>query len=163
MKVLTLILWLLPGAVPLRCDRPQLVASAAELSVCQAIEQLPALNGNEVAVRGEWITSDHGEWLRAPGALCTNKLVTGGFVWPNAINLVQTKKSKLSFDSLAAMEMTLEPLRRKPGQYTVVSTFIGRLETRVPLRVVSYQDGTITGLRIRPPGFLSCRTALLRR
>jgi hypothetical protein len=140
-----MVFWLLPGAVPLQCDRPQAVASAAELSVCKAIEQLTALNGKEVALRGEWITNDHGEWLRAPGGLCTDKLVTGRFVWPNAINLVQSKTSRLSFDSLAAMEMTLKPLRSTPGQYTVVSTFIGRLETRVPLSVVSYPDGTVTG------------------
>jgi hypothetical protein len=144
MKILITILWLLPGSVPLRCDPPQPVPSAAELSICQAIEQLTALDGKEVSLRGEWITNDHGEWLQAPGALCTNKLVTGGFVWPNAINLVQTT-SRLSFDSLTAMEIILEPLRSKPGQYTVISTFIGRLETRVPLKVVSYPDGTVTG------------------
>lgn len=145
MKVLVIVCWLLLGSMPIQCDRPQPETSPPEVSICQALGQLAALNGKEIALRGEWITTEHGEWLQAPGALCANKLVTGEFVWPNAINLVQSKTSKLAFDSLAARDITLEPLRSKPGQYTVMSTFIGKLETRVPPKVVSYPDGTVTG------------------
>ena len=145
MKALVMIHWVLPGAVPLQCDRPQPVASAAELSVCQAIERLATLNEKEVALRGQWISNDHGECASGSRRTVPDQTGHRWICLANAINFVQSKTSRLSFDSLAAMEMTLEPLRRRPGQYTVISTFIGRLETRVPLRVVSYPDGTVTG------------------
>ena len=116
------------------------------LGVCEALQQLDSLNGKVVAIRGERFANDHGRWLLAPGRRCPSELRTGEHVWPNSIYLSEAEAKKLDFNSLAAAEVWIEGQTSDPRgeKYSIVITYIGRLQTR-QLLVARQPDGTLIG------------------
>lgn len=118
------------------------------LTVCDLMSELAKRTGQEIAVRGEWVTNEHGPWLRSPTGECERNLVTEGFVWRNCISLGEDKTGKMDFDSLAAMSLQLDRFKEKLDQYQIVLTVIGTLGTSLPLRVAHMPDG-----KLSPAGF----------
>lgn len=131
------------AALTVLCSSAQIPA-AKPLSVCEVLAQLPALNGKEISVRGIWVANDHGQWLVPPGRKCPQDLVSEGFVWYNSIHLFWDKKydPDSRFNGLLQKAEAVWP---KSVPSSIIVTYVGTIETRVPPVVVHYPDGSVTG------------------
>jgi hypothetical protein len=137
------LLFLLPAVLP--------AATEEETPLCDVMANLAGLNGKEVAVRGTWGSGGHGEWLSATG--CKYSLTTESRTWRNQIALVEEKSaSKIDFESLAALAIRMESLKGNRQEYDIIVTYIGVLETRVPLQVAHYPNGEVAPAGFGPLG-----------
>jgi hypothetical protein len=131
------------------------------LTVCEALSGLAQYNGKIIIVVGREAYSDEGSWL---GQECGGVVVTEGFKWADVIwtsyirNQVdpapeltagfQWEENALR-KKLATVRKTTR-LRRYRGKLSLYNdrwmVIFGRLETRMPLPVVTYPNGSRRGI-----------------
>lgn len=119
------------------------------VTVCEVLKGLNSYNGKMVAVRGEWVVGEEHNFLRAGD--CSQKLITSGYVWPNAIHLVyppspqaQTPVGfRLDERAMRRVNRAIEKQAKEHGAGSVWITFVGKLETPESLQVADYGGGRL--------------------
>ena len=107
--------------------------NAQVLSVCDALDRLPELNGKEVQIRGAWLAGDTGEWLWAPDP-CAHPVIKDGWVWKNTIAVeLEESTNYRRWGAISAQWTSLK--RGGPGPTLVIATLTGHLETREHFKV----------------------------
>jgi hypothetical protein len=120
------------------------------IRVCDVLSNLKKYENLEISVRGEWVHTEHGMYLRQS---CGTKLITKAHVWPNSIwiqlpwleredpvNYVIDKR-KLS----AARERADGILSRARPGAVVYATFTGKLQARESLTAIPRTNGGTMG------------------
>jgi hypothetical protein len=95
------------------------------LDLCVVLPNLAKYSGKEVAIRGEFISYEHGRVIAKDK--CLQPLVTSGYTWPNMISLERALTS-VSVDATCWRAMATPG----PSNTQIWVTVQGRLETRAP-------------------------------
>ncbi len=134
-------------AAALRADEPKLKT----LTVCELLRDLATYQHKVVAVRGELMRGEEHFYLQ--GDRCSKKLVTSGFVWPDAINLEQPGSPfvetpvlfKLDLVSMNDLALAIQKATAGGESVRIWATFVGKLETREHLEVVRTGTNKLVG------------------
>jgi hypothetical protein len=118
----------------------QIAAESGTLKVCHVLSDLNNYRNRDVQIRGEWVQTDHGMYIRGK---CNRPLQTGAHRWPSSIWLQLPWLEEEETVDFTADRNVLEKaqrqagrllLRSRPGTH-VYATFIGRLQVRERLEV----------------------------
>jgi hypothetical protein len=124
------------------------------LSVCDVLADLLAYRGKTIAVRGEYVGTDEGQYLR--GEECAKPLVTSGYVWGKrvSISLEVPTSPEVEDPIVPAPPVSVDAATKKAFQESardstlgVWVTVVGRLETRTTFEIVNH------GGTLRPYGY----------
>lgn len=131
-------------------------------SICEVLENLPALNGKLISVRGEWIVGEEQNLLR--GENCGARLAMSGVAWPSAIwlepnRLIPDRPDVYRRRRSPAAGSAITGGGRLAPTTKVFATFHGRIETREHFEVVIRGDGKRVGYGF---GHLNAFPAVLR-
>jgi hypothetical protein len=122
-------------------------------TVCEVLQNLSAYNNKSIIVIGQFAHTDEGGWIVED---CENKIVTEGYTWGNSISILYIVGQTEPPPSLPANfhwddELLLKKAMAsknydKSHDLDEWGAWFGRLETRIPPRVIKYPNGTIGGL-----------------
>jgi hypothetical protein len=122
---------------------------AKPVTVCEALQDLPAYNGKIIPVLGRWTSTTEGRWLSQDK--CDRPPQTDGFVWPTDfwLNWNPQPDPELQLDTMVLDQATvlrkLEIVRKttklSPGDRWAV--VYGRIETQ--LQTKRDKDGRAVG------------------
>jgi hypothetical protein len=121
------------------------------LTVCDVLRNRLAYQDKIVAVRGELIRGEEHFYLRMES--CTEKLVTSGFRWPDAITLERPGSPLVEravdyeedLEALSHISLVLEKVAKSGSPMRVWATFVGKLETRTNFPMVRTGAGQVVG------------------
>jgi hypothetical protein len=106
------------------------------LSVCEVLQDLKTYRGQIIQIRGRWT----GDSLEGD---CPTSLKTGDYEWPSAVVLTQPNSSIVESEEPAKWKADMPAYRRalreleRRSQDSVVATFVGRLDARDRLEVLT--------------------------
>jgi hypothetical protein len=123
------------------------------LTVCEALQNLSAYNNKSIIVIGQIVATDEGGWITED---CERNIVTDGYTWGNAISTLYMvgsmapppplpKNYRWDDELLLRKAMNTRNYKNSRDLGGWAAMF-GRLETRIPPRVIKYPNGTIGGL-----------------
>ena len=99
-------------------------AEAQTRSVCDVLDHLSELNGQEVRIRGIWFNGDSAEFLwSAPD--CDHPVIRDGWIWGNTISVGPD-----DMHHFINVEKEIEKLTHGRGPLKIIVTLTGRLETK---------------------------------
>ena len=126
------LVWSVLLASPVFCQK-----SEQRLDVCEVLQDLSALSGKLVTIRGVWRLGDTGQDLE-PSAPCKHATVRDGWKWSDSIDVEPVGWDNRP-DSVVAQYFALR--RAHPEGIKIFATVSGRLETRDHFRVRKYPRG----------------------
>jgi len=122
------------------------------LTVCEVLQNLSAYNNKSIIVIGQFAHTDEGGWIVED---CEKRIVTEGYTWGNSISnlyIVGQTEPPPSLpanfhwdDELLLKKAMASKNYGKSHNLAEWGAWFGRLETRIPPRVIKYPNGTISG------------------
>jgi hypothetical protein len=126
-----------------------LTGQSSPLPVCKVLHDLQKYANRDIEIRGEWIHTDHGMFIRGK---CARALSTGDHRWSSAVWLQLPWLETDEPVDFTADRSALEKAQNEAGELTessrgraIYATFAGKLQVRQRLEIGRRQYGVALG------------------